>query len=218
MTSAAYMANASYGAPVITDITGPGAQDADTAGGQTVYIAGANFGPLTPTGLVRASYGVIGGNMYEASGCFVQTAHTVIECTTVPGVGKPLFWTVTVDGQNSTVPTTTYARPEIHNISSGTSASSDSWDIEAADTSGGQLVVISGAYFGALGNTDIDAVTYGTEGRTYSAQGCTVVANSPSTESVMFCTTAPGVGRDLRFIVKVGGQESAFTVSTLDSR
>ena len=213
-SSSLFSANTSYAPPVIAEITGAGASLADTAGGQAIHLHGANFGPMREENVVTARYGVLGSNaLYEARECSVTAPHKMISCTTVAGVGKPLFWSVLVDGQNSTVPTTSYARPEIHNISLLDPNIDDNAatvaDIAKAATTGGQLLIIQGAYFGAIGSNDIKSVSYGAMGRTYVARNCAVLSNIPSTEARMQCSTVPGVGRNLRFLVNIGGQESA---------
>eukprot|EP00946_MAST-07B_sp_MAST-7B-sp1_P005000 g5000.t1 len=212
--SSLFLGDTNYAPPVIAEIKGAGAMLADTSGGQEVHLHGANFGPMRNDNVVTASYGVFGSQeVYEAQECKVSSPHKTISCLTVAGVGKPLFWSVLVDGQNSTVPTTSYARPEIHNISLHNPEGGTRLDITKAATTGGQLLVIQGAYFGAIGSNDIKSVSYGKMGRTYLAENCAVVSNIPSTEARMQCITAPGVGRDLRFMINIGGQESAI-VST----
>ena len=67
-------------------------------------------------------------------------------------------------------------------------------------------------------NGDIVRVTYGVTGTAYTARKCRVVQNVPSTNSIIQCTTAPGVGKELRFLVNIGGQtsllSSAYTAAT----
>jgi len=216
--------NCSYGTPIITSLEGDGASNADTNGGETVIIRGGNFGPLGTS--VGATYGVVTQNNnaeeitmeednnreadftaeYHAEACSVTgTGHNEITCTSVPGVGRPLFWTVQVDGQNSTVPTTSYARPSLINVT-------DQYGqpLENLKTEGNDIILLRGGNFGRVGsNMDIHSVTYGVDGTSYTAVDCTVLSNTPSSlESVMQCRTAPGVGTSLRFVIDVGGQKS----------
>lgn len=60
----------SYGAPVITDISGPGSMNASTFGGERVTLTGRNFGPPSPSFLDSVTYGP-GGTEYTANLCNV---------------------------------------------------------------------------------------------------------------------------------------------------
>lgn len=206
--------NASYGPPVITQISGDGSNNANTNGGQPVQISGSNFGPTGTS--VFAMYRLVQSDTsiqneenkneeYVASNCIVNgNGHTSMSCITSAGVGRPLFWRVQVDGQNSTIPTTSYARPIIYNITN-----SDNQPVTSLSTVGGEKIIIHGAYFGRLGeNADVISVTYGVMGNAYNAKSCMVVINSPATKSMMECISSPGVGTNLRFLVNVGGQLS----------
>ncbi len=55
----------SYGAPRIHNVTGPGAVNASTYGGETVHVIGQNFGPPDNQsvyfGSVRFPLGLVGG-------------------------------------------------------------------------------------------------------------------------------------------------------------
>lgn len=86
----------SYGPPVLSFYEGPGAHDADTAGGQMVALHGVNFGPVWTPLLV--TYGASGTD-YVASGCVMTLAHTLITCNTVKGAGSRLTFQVAVDNQ-----------------------------------------------------------------------------------------------------------------------
>ena len=61
--SAASVATTSYRTPVLTSVSGPGSSNADTAGGQVVFINGREFGPVSLAvgsindGLIKVSYG-----------------------------------------------------------------------------------------------------------------------------------------------------------------
>ena len=109
----------SYGIPEIHKLEGDGAVAASTNGGQTVDIAGLNFGPY-PSG-ATVTYGE-SGQEYTAKDCIV-VSHTAISCKTVPGTGAKLYWRVSVRSQSSILShTTSYAAPEIHAVSPSTSS------------------------------------------------------------------------------------------------
>jgi len=71
-----------------------------TSGEQKVYFVGSDLGPIdearASSTYVTASY--IGGDgvKYSAKDCNINTTNTVIECTTVAGVGKEHIWNITV--------------------------------------------------------------------------------------------------------------------------
>jgi hypothetical protein len=140
-----------YGKPVITALSGPGAANATTYGGEAVTLTGYNFGPkkgASETGnasfLESVTYGP-GGSEYEASRCRVSVAHVEIVCATVAGVGPALAWVVTVDGQASDAsssPKTNYAAPAVRGLSP-----------TRVDTAGGSTHVLNGTDLG-MASTD----------------------------------------------------------------
>lgn len=127
----------------------------------------------------------------------MTTAHLVISCTTAPGAGAGLKWLVKIGGQDSVYPTTSYAVPSITGLSGAGSRD--------ASTEGGQQVIISGQdfSFGAF----LERVTYGPDGDDYVALNCAYLTPHYS----ISCTTQPGTGRVLRWLVTVDGQTSALS-------
>jgi len=117
-----------YGRPEVTGFGTP-TTGMSTAGGERVVILGSNFGPpvnastrarMLANGHVFldwVKYGPVSGQEYTAAGCVVLS-HTSIECTTVPGSGSDLRWTVSVAGLVSDAPSFlwSYARPSINAI------------------------------------------------------------------------------------------------------
>ena len=102
--------SSSYHVPVISSITGPGAKDGHTSGGQNVVLNGLNFGPYPDE--VVVTYGE-GSNEYSARNCRA-VSHQRVECLTAPGAGQNLRWQVTVRDQSNIIsPTTSYAAPYI---------------------------------------------------------------------------------------------------------
>ena len=220
-TSAPSNATSSYAPPSVSDYVGPGAADADTVGSQAVIIDGHNFGPL---GTVpdSATYGGPNATQFAATGCVVTTAHLVITCSTAPGAGAALKWLLTIGGQASVYPTTSYAVPLITGLSGpgaldgeGRSGSlggplfslrpPTTLFVLAASTEGGQVVNITGSFFsfGAF----LERVTYGPNGNDYAAAGCAYAVP----HYVIACRTVPGTGRILRWLVTVDGQTSALS-------
>jgi hypothetical protein len=111
----------SYHRPILDSITGIGASDGKTNGQQIVVLHGSNFGPYSKPAAV--SYGVT-GEEYKPTGCVIQS-HEMMTCTTVPGIGKNLYWRVRVrDQTNILKATTSYSPPYIHSVTPN-SASAD---------------------------------------------------------------------------------------------
>ena len=86
-----------------------------TAGNEFVYLYGFNFGPIEASieTLVTARYGA--NSQYKATDCIVFSSNTVIRCTTSPGVGRGLPWSVTVGSYtaNQVGATLSYAAPTV---------------------------------------------------------------------------------------------------------
>jgi hypothetical protein len=219
----------SYAAPVVTGVVGVGGvvvTALDTWGGQQVQIIGSNFGPATVTSRLDASvrtplagdpqylgtsvrFGGAAGTLLSFAGCVQApvTAHTTITCTTAAGVGVGHRVALSIGGQAAAAwpasgPGLAFLPPTLTAISGQGSIN--------ADTSGGQVVVLSGRHFGPVvfPLASIDSVTYGhplTAPAQYSGQGCRVTTQTPLVSQIT-CSTAPGVGRNLRWAVSVGGQ------------
>lgn len=102
----------SYGVPVISWFSGPGAVDASTDGGDAVTLYGRFFSTQRFLGAV--TYGAT-GTEYVAQNCSVTQDHVAITCITTRGTGRFLRWSVTVGGQTSSasVNFTSYAAPRI---------------------------------------------------------------------------------------------------------
>lgn len=113
----------SYAVPLITGLSGPGARDASSEGGQVVNIAGQffSFGSF----LERVTYGPSGSD-YVATSCSYVSPHVVISCLTVPGTGRVLRWLVTVGGQTSALSavSSSYELPDIVSVTPSVAPSS----------------------------------------------------------------------------------------------
>ena len=124
----------SYGIPVLDNVyyahSTTSVNAAKTIGGEIVHLVGNNFGPY-PDG-ATVTYGK-DGNGYSPTNCVVIT-HQLIECTTVPGIGFTLFWSVQVRGQkNDLKAVTSYAVPTIHDIYSIPLNSASAWGSRSAE-------------------------------------------------------------------------------------
>ncbi|CAE7685572.1 unnamed protein product, partial [Symbiodinium sp. KB8] len=183
-----------------------------TKGGYAVQIIGAFFGPDTST-LESVRYGLVKEFAADVSQCTMlpNFAHSRIECKTVQGAGSNMVWTLTVDGQESELPTTDYGAPVITSFQGEAAAN--------ASTAGGQEIIIKGRNFGPLPTpgadnatqlapgefpTFLDFVRYGAvTGLEYRARDCVV-----QDHWTIRCLTAPGSGSDLIWTVSVEGQVS----------
>jgi len=103
-------------------------------------------------------------------------------------------WVVSIDGQNSTVSTTNYNRPQITSIEGMVDASNDGYE----------EVVVRGKDFGGDVNK-LEQVSYGPTGTEFNALDCTVAAH---VHDEIRCKTSPGMGGGLKWSVKVDGQTS----------
>ena len=99
---------------------------ANPDGGEVVEIFGTNFGPTEDTWdevfLDKVTYGpAVNTNWFVAQNCQVVVSSKMISCVSRPGVGKDLFWVVTVKGQYSQVriatgPSSYYRMPKLLSI------------------------------------------------------------------------------------------------------
>lgn len=191
----------SYGLPTISSFSAPGGEHSlTTAGGTDVVITGTNFGtdalalPTATYGDSGTGYSVANG----ATGCRVTVAHTQITCRTVAGSGALHTWRLTVGGQTGPVSgdTTSYARPAITGLSSGT-----------LPTEGGIDVVITGTNFGAAGDA-VPTATYGDDGAGFSISSGSTGCRITNDHTEVTCRTVAGVGAALTWIITISGQAS----------
>jgi hypothetical protein len=125
LASAPSTQTTSFLPPQPLSVYGPGGHNANTDGGQVVYIDGFDFGPVTASsvapggGLVSVAYGPVTSPFkYAASRCVVSVATlagSTLSCVTVEGTGGDLMWTVTVGNQTAAdqVGPTSYGWPVI---------------------------------------------------------------------------------------------------------
>jgi hypothetical protein len=125
-----------YAPPIITSVSGPGSINASTDGGDIVILTGSYFS--VNKWLEKVTYGPK-GTEFTARNCTVTRSHTEITCTTAPGTGRKLFWTVTIRGQASSLSSTftSYAAPTISIVQDA-----------FGPTQGGKQIHIAGRNFG----------------------------------------------------------------------
>jgi hypothetical protein len=207
----------SYAPPTIIRFDGAAADNsvvtrADTSGGQKVFLAGTQFGTEIDSAVTNVTYGRDTGTEYSVTNYSIATNHTRLECVMEQGYGSSLKWIVTVAGQTSDTPTTSYAKPAIESI--GIQGTADG----LASTEGNDTVVLTGRNFGPVDNPEL-SVAYGRIGEgalggafeiPYSAQDCQVV--EPHRE--IHCKTSEGFGDKLRWQVQVGDLTSDLSNST----
>jgi hypothetical protein len=116
-------------------------------------------------------------------------------------------WTIVVDGQSTTSPSTSFGPPYISVITGPGSLD--------ASVYGGEYVNITGGNFGPpnalelYGIEYLEWVKYGPSGSEYLATGCKVLSSS-----LIRCLTVPGVGGDLVWVVRIAGQVSPSSIVT----
>lgn len=113
------------------------------------------------------------------------------------GAGAGLAWILTIGGQRSVAPSTSYGTPVILSLSG---------DVVDAPTAGGGVVTLYGTDFSV--QKYLESVTYGPSGIEHVASGC--VVSTPQT--AITCTMTEGTGRMLRWMVSVGGQMSRLSL------
>lgn len=218
-----------YTPPLINGVSGLGAVNADTVGGQTIILSGRNFGPATqlnsfgrPMSVVMAPTAFYGRpelapNLpYAAANCFVSVADTQAICTTIEGVGAGLVWRVVLGEQSSPVftnQTTSYHPPIVASYSGGYMT-----DVGRLQTYGGEIVFVQGRHFGPLG-TPIDNAYYSAaNGTVFYAQNCSVIR----AHDLVQCNSVVGAGSGLLWRLTIGRQISvapttAYGVPVIDS-
>jgi hypothetical protein len=88
-----------------------------TDGGQYVILHGQDFGPASANAISAVTYGDDGKEFVACAlghdedfdkdcHCDIVSSHDTINCTTVDGAGAGHRWILTIDGQDSTAPTT----------------------------------------------------------------------------------------------------------------
>ena len=174
-----------------------------------IRISRTNFGPttfLSSSASPSATYGLPIAHQYLASSCAVTVDHTRIECLSTVGIGKGHTWIVAVGNQTSpaSTATTAYKIPAIESLSGS--------GIVSGSTGGGEQIVVSGTDFGPAHIVPI--LSYGDANDAsslYYGTSCSVsVAHTQIT-----CLSAEGTGKDHAMSVRVGGQNSTWSVQNV---
>ncbi|GMI07720.1 hypothetical protein TrVE_jg4996 [Triparma verrucosa] len=198
-----------YFKPLWESVVGKTAEGASTPGGEWIVVHGENFGTVSDNAIDSITYGPNGVEFHpclnnkqhpDSCECRLMVDHEQIRCNTTEGSGKMHRWIIKIDGQNSTVSTTSYDRPTIESIT-GLGATDASCD-------GGQAITITGKNFGP-GQKYLGDVTYGPSGTEYVADNCQYVSHFEIT-----CETAKGLGKELSWLVSVDGQLSDLSATT----
>ena len=186
---------------------------------------------------VEGLYSVSAGGL-AATNCKVTVAGATgqIQCDTIAGVGKDLQWKVSVGDAQVGVQTgafgpasSMYTPPSITTAEFKSTTGSTT-----LRTEGDEYLQITGEDFGPVG-TPV-TVYYGSAADSYmkyTAVDCCVEADQTSANTridggrvdcldsgagghtIVTCKSAPGVGQNLGFLVKVGNQTSAVGTSTV---
>ena len=242
-TSAASVATTSYNAPTLASISGPGSSNANTDGGQLVYVNGYDFGPLSSSvggvndRLISVMYGPSSNTTaYWATGCTVTAAvysgSSVLTCFTSAGIGSGLIWSLVIGTQNSTgsAPTTSYGRPIVSTLTGAGSS--------GAVTSGNQTVVVTGFNFGPIGtpvlatystHLSVSSIvnassaivsSYGSTNNSfaYGANGAEALFPAVNcivvvAHNVINCSTSAGAGFNIGWTLSIGNQTSQSPVT-----
>ena len=206
-------AGTGYAPPTVSYYTGVGSSST-TPGGDVVTIHGKNFGRWDDR-IDFVEYGEHGPE-YNGSDCSITVPHKEMQCKTSPGAGASLKWTVSIDSQRSTLPSTSYGPPRIFSFS-GLGATNST-------TYGGQPIFLHGENFGPPPTGEwanakfLDEVSFGITGFEYVMPegNCQVQSHT-----LIACNTILGSGKDLVWRAKVQGQlgpVSAVTWSYLAPR
>ena len=210
-------ATVSYAPPSISSfdrdpVLSPGADDAETVGGEAVIVYGSNFGPETIA--VNGTYFVTLATLNPAAPlrtvgfptlgfCQKPTgldAHATLKCVMTPGAGKALSWVVNVAGQLSASPETTYASPIVSAVTLADNVS----PAKNLPSEGGTTLYVQGRYFGPPGSPGpfVSSVYYADASVLDGASG-NALQYVPSSFQVVSdlrikIVTTPGIGAGMR--------------------
>lgn len=212
----------SYTRPTLLGVSGPGAVNAATEGGQSITVLGTSFGPLssslvqgtTPT-VTSVEYGAPTGTgaWRYAPACVVTgMVPATLACLSTPGTGTNLSWRVAIGGQPSNVlpGASSYGAPVVSQFLGDAAV--------AGPTVGGTNVTLSGFNFGA--DPSVLSVSYAatlaipraSDGTRPGVNGTVVFTPPACTITIphhaLECTLAAGAGTLLKWMLVVDGQTS----------
>jgi hypothetical protein len=211
-----------YSGPTITGLSGPAQVRGPTTGGAAIYITGTQFGTIASNPSILFVYGPVGNMRYTAASCTVTAqlpSTPTITCYSAPGVGSNHVAQIILNGQSSPVfnlTTISYAPPSLTSLAGPGAVN--------GDTRGNQTVLLNGLNFGPNDAYTISqlVVTYGIYKLADTYQGTGVSTNISIVASCIIsiphtqisCTTAPGAGAFLNWVVVVAGQALASPTSS----
>jgi hypothetical protein len=173
----------------------------------------ADASPLLPTWALfpAASGAEVAEPLYFARDCVVVANHTVVRCTTAPGVGAGHVWVLVQAGRVSALcegaslanVTSGYGPPTVSALAVVPSLDSP---LGGAHTEGGSVVRVSGTNFGAAGT--MASVLVG------ASAGLVVAPLLVDNDTAAWFVAPPGAGSSHPVIVTVGGQASSSSVAT----
>ena len=185
-----YQSKSIYGYPIVISVDKLNTP-LPTTGGLVLMIDGLNYG--TNNSQVVVEYVNEKGITYSPS-CQLTINHTQLTCTTVPGYGNRLSWSIEVNGLLSVdLFVMSYAKPSIDSLTCK--------NMNCGRLTGGEVVILTGSNLGPS-SSPVQA-TYGFSGLEFTARNCHIISNS-----AIECTTAAGVGQNLKWIVWIGEQQA----------
>jgi hypothetical protein len=217
-----FVSRYSYQVPLVQSITGPGATQTATVGGQIVFINGNYFGPMGGHPHITASYGIFPSAWdttstsyppYYATNCSITVPQNQITCLISPGTGKNHSWLLGIGNQHPKSmffhAATSYSPPIIYDIVSAARV-----PLSSASTIGGELLVIRGNNFG---NRHVlpPVVQYSSqrsENLTFLAEDCNITV--PHTE--ITCRVAAGAGQSYGLALTIDTQKSIVATTSYD--
>lgn len=177
-----------YGIPLVTSIDKPNSF-MPLEGGMVITIHGMNFG--NDSSLLQVQYENENGIIYTPS-CLIVQNHSIIQCTTVPGYGKHIEWSINVNNLiNPHAFSLSYLTPQLLNITCKDTC---------GRTKGGDYLLLHGLFYTPL-NSEVIA-SYGYTGIEFIAKNCRVLSNT-----LIECTSVPGVGQNLHWSLSLNGME-----------
>jgi hypothetical protein len=146
-TSLPVSAHVQYSPPVVLDVAAAGGGGGDGDAGELFEVTGREFGPAGASyvGRVWLSQPAYPSIQFVASNCTVSVAFTQLLCVLPIGAGALLPWTVSIGGQLSSAPTSSYTPPSVTRIECTPSPCG------ALSTTPGDALVLSGTGFGPEG-------------------------------------------------------------------
>ena len=182
-----------YLAPSIQQFYGDGIHSS-TEGNAILDIYGSSFSDNIERIHV---FRILGNGNIEETPCTLVTAHTHLQCHTVPGAGSFVLWKIIVDNLSTiSSQSTGYRIPAIDSISVQS---------EEEEIVGNELITIDGSDFSSSIYIDSFDVFLKVNSRTVSLQNCTILTHTRIT-----CITPVFYGTHLPLFVSIEDQVSEY--------